>query len=470
MMSLNQSIGRFERGLFLFLLVYLIGLCVLTPPFQVPDENAHFYRAIQISQFEIIPSRNENSVGGNIPTSLVESANRLQSGIPFNPQNKFSLNTLQSEISRKLNEADTKFVGFPNTALYSPVPYIVAGSALWVLKKLSLPPPFHLYISRISNVLCAGILIFFSVSIFPILSIPMLLLAFMPMFAFQLASTSADSIMFALSVFYACSLTRSFFELKGDTDQQLRYFCASTFSFALLISCKQAYLPTGLPLLALLFFGYEKKQLFVTKLFFAAFVSLPFLYWNYRIQSYFVPTRLDVLIDPGQQLKFILTSPNLFFNLLVQSLWSNRGVLWQEMIGVLGWLDTWLNPKINDFLGLSLFLSIFMIPKQKLQLSNIANLLLLASVILSALLIVVLIYMSWNPPGYLQTIEGLQGRYFLPLLPLVFVLVASLSRITIPTFLLDGSLFSKLFVSCFVGLSVWTTINGIITRYYIVAR
>jgi hypothetical protein len=42
----------------LFALIFGILFIVVTPPFQVPDEGAHFSRAYQISQFHIIGEKN----------------------------------------------------------------------------------------------------------------------------------------------------------------------------------------------------------------------------------------------------------------------------------------------------------------------------------------------------------------------------------------------------------------------------
>lgn len=466
-MLLPQSIGSFEKSVFLFLLVYLVGLSFLTPPFQVADENAHFYRAVQLSQFEIFPSRYENTVGGNIPGSLIESADRLQSGIPFNPQSKFSLSLLHAELQRKVDEKDTKFIGFPNTALYSPIPYLFTGSALWLLKKFSLPPPLYLYLARVTNSLFAVTLVFIGLMIFPSLTFPVVLLSFIPMFSFQMASTSADSVMFGLAVVYCCSLARAFTDSKSFAGSDLSYFIVSTISFALLVLCKQAYVPLGLPLAVLLFKNFKDKKLLLLKLAVALFVALPVFYWNYRIQSFFTPTRLDVPIDPGSQLRFIISSPKLFIELFLGSVWSSRGVLWQQMIGVLGWLDTWLNPKINDFLGFLLLASVFMVPRPFPRVGRTTRLLILNGIILSALLVVVLIYMSWNPPGYLENIDGLQGRYFLPLLPFAFLIGLFQPSFLLPKSFQWGTRFSKLYVLCFVCLSLWTTVSGLLKRYYI---
>ena len=60
-------------------LVYLILggigallLCLLTPPFEVPDEPQHFYRSFQLSGLELWGSVEHGGAGTILPSSLPE--------------------------------------------------------------------------------------------------------------------------------------------------------------------------------------------------------------------------------------------------------------------------------------------------------------------------------------------------------------------------------------------------------------
>ncbi len=44
-----------------------IPLVLLTPPFQVPDEVQHFYRAYQLSDLRILPEVQNGVSGGTLP-------------------------------------------------------------------------------------------------------------------------------------------------------------------------------------------------------------------------------------------------------------------------------------------------------------------------------------------------------------------------------------------------------------------
>ena len=49
-----------------------IPLVLLTPPFQVPDEVQHFYRAFQLSDLRIRAEVQNGISGGTLPDSLPE--------------------------------------------------------------------------------------------------------------------------------------------------------------------------------------------------------------------------------------------------------------------------------------------------------------------------------------------------------------------------------------------------------------
>jgi hypothetical protein len=50
----------------------LFGLAflVLTPPFQVPDEDAHFYRSVEISEGHLVARKEGNYTGDEVPAAV----------------------------------------------------------------------------------------------------------------------------------------------------------------------------------------------------------------------------------------------------------------------------------------------------------------------------------------------------------------------------------------------------------------
>ena len=76
----------------------------------------------------------------------------------------------------------------------------------------------------------------------------------------------------------------------------------------------------------------------------------------------------------------------------------------------------------------------------------------------AALSIFVLQYLSWSPIGG-RTIEGVQGRYFLPLVPFLG-LVLPRGRIRLPSWALVA-------LCAYPALSIVVTLRAIVFRYYL---
>ena len=91
------------------------SMIFLTPPFNVPEEDQHFYRSYQCSQGVIYAARNDNSVGGRLPASLVV-VNHATVGFPKN-EYEFctSVEKIDKALSVPLDPVKRMLYGFPVT-------------------------------------------------------------------------------------------------------------------------------------------------------------------------------------------------------------------------------------------------------------------------------------------------------------------------------------------------------------------
>ena len=115
-------------------------MAVITPPFQTPDELAHYYRAYHIADFRWIAKKTPLGMGDELPQSLYRIAEELTGAIPFHPQQKISVQKIITYLSIPLDESVKTFVSFPTTALSSPVIYIPQALGIATGKPSSYPP------------------------------------------------------------------------------------------------------------------------------------------------------------------------------------------------------------------------------------------------------------------------------------------------------------------------------------------
>lgn len=85
--SWKQIYENPEKAFLIIGLIFGILFLLVVPPFQVPDEPNHFFRAYQLSEGEIIGEKQDNNAGGLVPKSLVDSM-LLWSNLPFHPEQK----------------------------------------------------------------------------------------------------------------------------------------------------------------------------------------------------------------------------------------------------------------------------------------------------------------------------------------------------------------------------------------------
>jgi uncharacterized membrane protein len=99
----------------------------------------------------------------------------------------------------------------------------------------------------------------------------------------------------------------------------------------------------------------------------------------------------------------------------------------QSYVCVIGWLDRYLpDPFVIGYIVL-LLLACLTCGGESLPSPTRCAIVVLPAVIACFLIIALLSYLYWSPVG-LAYIDGIHGRYLIPLSPAVFVLIGSLSR------------------------------------------
>jgi len=133
----------------------------------------------------------------------------------------------------------------------------------------------------------------------------------------------------------------------------------------------------------------------------------------------------------------------------------------REFIGVLGWLDTTLPPAYHLGAGLLLLAALALsCPPVLPPFSGRARLGALLCIVAAALAILFFQYLSWTPVGAAY-IDGVQGRYFLPL---AAILPLALPRLPIPLAIRRGG---GVLICLFPAFSIALALRAIVSRYYL---
>lgn len=410
----------------IFLWIALVGgiiLVFLTPPFQVPDEFGHFYRAYQISEGGLLGTRDHQRIGGYLPSSLRKIALPF-TDLPFHPERRANSMVIVSACEISLNAHDRTFIDFCAQGIMLPLAYIPQAAGIGLLRPWNPPALALLYTGRLFNLLAWVLLTALAIRLIPRGKWVLATLALAPMCLFEAASLSYDAFANG-SAFLLLA-----YVLKHAQDARR----LSTRDFVLL----------GLLVLAPM----------LTKPFFFPFLFLPLLIanrngqwrdkrwlifggicgvvaiaaWSYATRN-FIPFEeynpahrageahpLYPGVDPARQFFYIIQHPLAFIR-QVTTIYFDLNT-WREWIGSLGWVDT---PLPQWFYVLFSLLLVFMLwwDRPVSAIWNLAFRSLLCLVALFAGMAIVMILYMQNSPAGAPYVIGFQGRYLVAIVPLV---------------------------------------------------
>lgn len=360
-------------------------------------------------------------------------------GIPFNIHKKTSWAAWLKRWTSgtrldSVATQNTTFVNFSNSVILSPVPYIPQTLACFLGRMAELSTIQLLYLVRFFN-LIVGVLLM-AAALYLIrdtLHWPWLFLwQGTPIYCFLLGSAGADVTTLGLAF-----LVFALFLAEYSRPERIatRYF----FIVAILLGlCKSVYL-----LVPLVFFGLHRfrKPLLALGLLGAAWV--PGVLWTVHQQRLFPQVRIDIHLNPVEQLHFVITHPFRFFAVTLKHWLVNGMGLTEQVIGKLGWLDVDLGYKLlGSYLTL---LVLALVYSQGTERLTTRPKLWISAIVFSTFELIALAMYLWTPFGVWR-IEGMQGRYLLPILPCLSLIPSVRSY----RWLKPGGL-----VTCWALLSVW---------------
>jgi len=419
---------RPHRAFLCITLVFGTALVLLIPPFQSQDEIPHFLRAYQITG-GVFVSRQQDSSGLN-GAFLPFSFDQIM--WPFakmfrHAEVKASVDDIRRALRIPLNPRYQYFYTFAVTAHYCPTSYLGPCLGIGLGRALGLPPLAMLYLGRETNLLLWTLLGFFALRCAPAIAQPLLLLLLMPMSLYLAASVSADPITIGLAALFTSLVCKHF--QKGSSIQGKAMMLLAAVSIPLSLS-KFAYLPM-LGLLLLIPAGnFGGPGKFAVKLAFLAALNLTALLIWTSLSSASLDTRIKLTNDASAplQLQWLQQHPARIAGVILETLRLAGWPVLQSYVGVIGWFDKFLPaPVVVGYLMLLILACGSCDPQPPAPSAARAAGIVLPIVALSSLIIAFLSYLFWSPPG-LPFIDGLNGRYLIPLTPPMFILLRSAFR------------------------------------------
>lgn len=453
------SILKKPQNVFLiFALFWGLMFAVINPPFQAPDEYAHMYKIYGYTDFSLSFKKLNSRAGQILPISLTKTVKDF-TRVTFFPSSKLSKSEIIKSLDIPLEKNKTSFQVY-NPASYTPVSYFPHFLVMWVMKVLSVNPIWMMYILRIVSLITYVALVYTAIKTTPIKKWLFVLISILPMSLYEASALSTDALTMGLSFLYIAYVLKI-------------ALCNKVFSkkdgviFALLITlisiCKFAYLP-----LILMYFMIPKEKfpngrmayffwvLVLNVLFIGAFLACTI----HNVSGLVPEFSQRHLKSISEVLKFIITHPLTYLHGVFETVFRLTTEYIETIIGRFGWMDTCLPVfVINSYVLLLIFASVFNTEDEnsdgnidytlKMKLIGVGIYALTFFITLTS---VYLIFQQW------PVITGLQGRYLLPVFPLMclFFTTKKLKFKYLPLLIVISSIF-LLFVSIIV----------LIKRFYI---
>lgn len=420
-----------------FSIIFGIFYIVDAPVMWGADEPAHFQRAYQISRGHLLAqnvgdSREAGGYGGEIPENIVTMAHFTEGEFmhsnPDDPFNRVSLQ--QADVygiltHRSVTSPNIK-ASFPNTAAYSPIPYIPSVFGIWVARLVHANIGMTVRLARVTSLLAFTACVMLALYVLRKHRSKWIVMAIalLPMTLFQGAMVTADAMTNAIALLLAALLIKGW---RNDSYDRLDIFllCLACITLPLL---KSTYV--FIPLLVLTVPRNAFKLIGRGRIYAITSVTLGligFAGWLLLTRdvapalAYIKPTGDWDLINPNDQLHMMVTQPWTFATALVHTITINDSAYISNMFGALGFGYVHI-PGIAQLASI-IGLCIACMVADELKFSKLVWWAIVAAgVLLGAVSIFATLYMTWSRVGG-NFIEGVQGRYFMPLLPFMCILI-----------------------------------------------
>jgi hypothetical protein len=385
-------------------------LALVMPLFQNPDEGEHFLRAVQVGQGGLLARRATEGAGGGgrLPRSL-DVARNVVGVMRFEPHAIQSA-AMSCAIDRLRWASGDRLLAFANTAVYPPFFYVPEAVAIDLARLGGMSLPSTVRLARIVDaVLCAAlgalsILVAGSAAPFiaAILSLPMTLSLF--------ASCSQDALLIAITALAAGFLSGP----RSGSERGARLgWALSCVAFALLATARPPYAALLVIPVAAALAENRKVGAVIAG---AGGVAL-LAAWTVLNADILPPTRAGGGLLLGHQAGYLARHVGVLPSLVYDTAADHGAAIAREFVGVLGWLTVVLSDAAYAFMGAALALAAVLSFARQFRGAAggpgvaAATLLAIAG---SAALMFLLEYLSWTALGA-RSIDGVQGRYFIPL-------------------------------------------------------
>ena len=397
--------------IYLILVIFFgIFYIALFPPGGVPDESPDYKRTLEVSEFHLVSEMKDTYVGREFPNNITTV---------------FEPGTYKDMLKNKdlKLEGEKSFINFATKALYAFLCYIPQAIGVFIGRILNLPIIIQVMLGKICNFAMFVTLTYLSIKYIPNKKNLMMFLCLIPMTMQEAASLSPDCMIIALSITLVsfvswARVTKKVFEKK--------HFIALSLLLIFLSVCKIVYLPFCFLILLIpkeCYKNIKNKMIYTISILLISMI-ISFI-WLKICSPFLYSFTVYRGSNPDEQLKYIISNPFKYLKTILVTIKTDGVLYLEEMFGLyLGRIAIVTSKFLAYFSMLIVFILLSINNARKSMLKVIEQIFVGLIIVGTFILIFTSLYLQWTPVCS-KYIIGIQGRYFIPLIPLISLLLLS---------------------------------------------
>lgn len=424
-----RSLNFFQALFIVYMVAGLLILTFLIPPFQKSDEPSHYYRTVSLSNFDFACSKDRLGVYKfDMKAKYADLPETLHVwDLAIDGTKRFDPDWLRADFSNPLLNEEKRVYDICNLPPPGYAPNVVG---VWMGKPFE-NPLIGFYLGRFMGVVFFVAALIFAIRLTPPrYRLPVYFFAGLPIVLHQAGGFTYDVVQLPLFLVLYGYVTKFATEDKRIERRDLLLFMA-----ALILSINIRSL-TYVPLLGLFFavpiWRVAKswpEYLKITGAFLVVSAVVTALLGAIYLPRVSAIPVVEGDVSASRQITFVWEHPGKFLDASYKALQNQGEWILQQTIGVFGWIDAPMAYLPYYLVVFVLGLVFYQVMREDQRVINLPEIGFIVATIAATIATLFLsLYIVWTPVGY-EEVLGLQGRYFIGLLPFAIFAVSQFALI-----------------------------------------
>lgn len=388
--------------------IFAILMTLAMPVGTGHDEAVHLYRTYEISEGVL----NTNLVEGK---SLAYIPKEITKVIRYNYYSD-SFRTFENNI----NYDNRTNINIPTDAVYSPIQFIPNVLGMLVGKLITKNVLIIAYTTRIMNIIICSIFMYFSIKKVPFGKNLFLIFSILPSTIEGISTISPDGFTISICMFFIAAILQIAYDESKKVDIKNKLILL--FLCIIISQCKIVYLPlVGLLLIIPKEKFKSQKDRIITILCIFIFSISASLLWLYIANPHLKAYTQEL---SSSKINMIISEPLDYIQKVLYTISQNGNrYIISAFGGELEWGETIRSNIIPYILFIMSIICSISDKNIKNKFTNYQKTIMMLIILAISILIFTSLFIQWADKTRLD-INGVQGRYFIPILPCIFMLIS----------------------------------------------